>query len=240
MSKQANINRIRAVYNALGAFRDSVVFVGGATVALYSDREAEDARPTDDVDIVVEIWSRAEYAKLEEQLRSIGFQPDTSSPSICRFRVQGIVVDIMRTQEEEPEDIQVDIMATQNVLGFYNIWYPDGFAHSIKYEIDEWHTVRIFSAPYFIASKIEAFKSRGGNDGRMSHDFEDMVYLMENRATLWNEIANAENAVRLYLTEWFGHLLKQPYTEEWISANVSDGSTRLTERIIMQMRELVN
>ena len=48
MSKQANINRIRAVYNALGAFKNNVAFVGGATVALYAEREAEDARPTDD------------------------------------------------------------------------------------------------------------------------------------------------------------------------------------------------
>lgn len=99
MSKQANINRIRAVYNALGALKNDVVFVGGATVALYAEREAEDARPTDDIDIVVEIATRAAYAKLEEQLHAIGFQPDTSSASICRFRVQGIVVDIMTTQD---------------------------------------------------------------------------------------------------------------------------------------------
>lgn len=33
MSHQKNITRMKAVYNALGALKDQVVFVGGATVA---------------------------------------------------------------------------------------------------------------------------------------------------------------------------------------------------------------
>lgn len=95
------------------------------------------------------------------------------------------------------------------------------------------------SATYFIATKIEAFKSRGGNDGRMSHDFEDMVYVMENRASLWDEIANADVRLKVYLKEWFSELLGQRYAQEWISANVSDGDTRTADRIIEQMKELV-
>jgi hypothetical protein len=93
--------------------RDQVVFVGGATVAFYVDRMAEEVRPTDDVDVVVEIWTYKEYAALEEQLRKMGFTNDHSSRVICRYRVQGIVVDVMPTGE--------------NVLGFQNKWYPEGY-----------------------------------------------------------------------------------------------------------------
>ena len=55
MSDLQNIVRIKALYDALEELADQVVFVGGATVSLYSDRLATDIRPTDDVDIVIEL-----------------------------------------------------------------------------------------------------------------------------------------------------------------------------------------
>lgn len=65
MSHQTNITRIRAVNNTLGNLKDRVVFVGGATVSLYTDRAAPESRPTDDVDILVEIATYREYANLK-------------------------------------------------------------------------------------------------------------------------------------------------------------------------------
>jgi hypothetical protein len=62
MSHQTNITRIRAVNNALGELRKEVVLVGGATVSLYADRVAPEVRPTDDVDILLEIATRAQFA----------------------------------------------------------------------------------------------------------------------------------------------------------------------------------
>ena len=47
--------RIKVVYDALEELANEVVFVGGATVALYADRPSGEARPTDDVDILVEL-----------------------------------------------------------------------------------------------------------------------------------------------------------------------------------------
>ncbi len=35
----------------------------------------------------------------------------------------------------------------------------------------------------FLATKFEAFKDRGG-DYRTSHDFEDIVYVLDNRTTI--------------------------------------------------------
>ncbi|HTI92748.1 MAG TPA: hypothetical protein VL727_19260 [Puia sp.] len=99
---------------------------------------AEEVRPTDDVDVVVEIWTYKDYAALEEQLREMGFANDQSSGVICRYKVHGIIVDIMPTGE--------------NVLGFKNKWYPERYKNSIEVDIDGQYSIRIFSLPYFIAS----------------------------------------------------------------------------------------
>ena len=55
MNYKLNIVRIKAVCNALGKLAEEVVFVGGATAALYADRPVGEVRPTDDVDILVEL-----------------------------------------------------------------------------------------------------------------------------------------------------------------------------------------
>lgn len=140
-----NIERIKAVYDALGELKDEVVFVGGATVSLYADRMADEVRETIDVDIVVEVASNWEYAALEEKLRALGFSNDTSAGFIGRYILSSLIVDVMPTSKE--------------ILGFFNTWYALRFKESTKYKIDEEHIIKIFPAPIFIASKIEAFKN---------------------------------------------------------------------------------
>ena len=98
MSHHINITRIKAVYHALGELKDKVVFVGGATVSLYADAVSEEIRPTEDIDIVVEIWARNDYYKIDERLRQLGFVNDQTSGIICRYAVNGLIVDVMPTQ----------------------------------------------------------------------------------------------------------------------------------------------
>lgn len=67
---EKNLARIRIVAEHLAPLLDKVAFVGGAVVALHiTDEAAHDVRPTVDVDLIVEISSRTEYYRLEEQLR---------------------------------------------------------------------------------------------------------------------------------------------------------------------------
>jgi hypothetical protein len=70
MSHRENITRIKAVHYALEELAKDVVFVGGATVSLYSTRPETETRPTDDVDVVIELLHYRNYAVLEERLRS--------------------------------------------------------------------------------------------------------------------------------------------------------------------------
>ena len=140
MSHHINIVRIKAVANALDTLKEKVVFVGGATISLYPDKAVLESRPTDDVDVIIEILNYKDRTALEEKLRAIGFLNDIESGVVCRYKIQGIIVDIMPTNDPS--------------IGFGNKWYPEGFSTAVDYFIDERCTVKILSAPYFIATKL--------------------------------------------------------------------------------------
>lgn len=225
MSDNQNLTRIKVVHNALEDLADKVVFVGGATLSLYRDRPAEEARPTDDVDIIIELIKYEDYANIEEQLRKKGFTNDVESGVICRYIVQGIVVDVMPTNED--------------ILGFANRWYVDGFEHSMEHDIDEETTVRIFSPEYFIASKLEAFLDRGNNDGRMSSDFEDIVYVLNNRSTIWDELKEADDELKDFLTITFQKLIEEDVLNEWISGHLEFNEQRRVDYIIQGINDFI-
>jgi hypothetical protein len=64
MRPHKNILMLQEVARGLAELREDVVFVGGATTALYIDDEAAPpTTPSDDVDFVVEVASRSEYEK---------------------------------------------------------------------------------------------------------------------------------------------------------------------------------
>jgi len=111
-----NLVRISAVAQILQGLQQTYVFVGGATVSLYASEPviAENIRPADDVDVIIELASYAGYAGIDERLREIGFVNDIESGVLCRYRIQGIIVDIMPTDPL--------------VIGFSNRWYPEALS----------------------------------------------------------------------------------------------------------------
>ena len=80
-NNHTNLIRLRAVGSALSELNRKVVFVGGATVSLYAtDPAAVEPRPTDDVDVVIEVATYAEFVySVEERLRQLGFTNDIES-----------------------------------------------------------------------------------------------------------------------------------------------------------------
>lgn len=225
MSHRQNITRIKAVYHALEELANEVIFIGGATVSLYADRPYIDARPTDDVDILVEILNYKGYAAVEEKLRAKGFVNDTESGVICRYIVKGIIVDVMPTSGD--------------ALGFTNRWYHEAFASAQKFVIEDGINIKIFDPVYFLATKMEAFKDRGENDGRISADFEDIIFVLNKRNTIWKELRNAPQNVRQYLKEFFRHLQAEKYFDEWISCHVDFDEMKRVDFIIESLREFV-
>jgi predicted nucleotidyltransferase len=225
MSYQQNIARIKAVYFALEELAPDVVFVGGATVSLYATRPEIETRPTDDVDIVVEILHYKDFAAIEEKLRTKGFVNDVESGVICRYIIRGIAVDIMPT--------------SGTIFGFASKWYPEAYKNAVSVKLEESLSVRIFSAPYFLATKLDAFIDRGENDGRFSTDFEDIIHVLNNRLTVWEEMNRAKEQLKGYLKSEFKKLLEKKYIDEWISVHLEYSEQRRVGMIIGRMSEFI-
>lgn len=225
MINDLNIQRISTVNNALGPLKQKVVFVGGATLSLYAELPQADIRPTKDVDILVELTYR-ELANIEEEMRKLGFKNDVDSGVICRYLLNDTVVDIMPTNED--------------TLGFTNIWYKEGYENSIELDLPDGKKVKILSAPYFLATKLEAFKSRGKYNGRTSHDFEDIIFILECRPSIWEELRNASDSLTEYFKTEFGNLLAHPSHSEWIGCHVERRSPPSTHYIIEKLEAFIN
>ena len=176
---------LRTVADRLGPIRGEVVFVGGMVRSLLlTDPGAPPARPTDDIDVVAAISSKAEYYALAARLRALGFREDHREKApLCRWIVDGLTVDVMPDHE--------------NVLGFSNRWYPSARQTSIWHAIGEGpaHRIRVVDAPHFAATKIEAFRGRANGDF-YHHDMEDLLAVVDGRVELFDELKAAPESVR--------------------------------------------
>lgn len=195
MINDPNREILLLIAKALDELRDQVIFVGGcATGLLVTLERAQVIRPTDDVDIVTQVMSTAEYHQLEAQLRSKGFEQDMSADApICRWRYKGIAVDVMPTDEK--------------ILGFANRWYPLSIQTAEWVTLDTEISIRLISAPAFIATKLEAFTNRGKGDMLLSHDLEDIVTVVDSRPSLISEIGTGPRALQEYIAKKFSILV---------------------------------
>ncbi len=179
-----NIAVVAEVAEALKDLKQNIVFVGGAVVSLYADDPASDEiRPTQDVDLALNIINLSHWKDVQEKLGALGFHPDPFGHAICSYRYK---------------DIQVDIMATDDdPFGSSNSWYKPGFKSlwSVRAHDQE---IKILSAPYYLATKFEAFNNRS-KDYRTSHDIEDIVYVIDNRISIIKEVTESDLKVRSFL-----------------------------------------
>lgn len=223
-----NIVMMQIVANGLGDLKDEMVFIGGAVAELYaSNPAASDIRPSLDVDCVIELSSRTAHAKLEDKLRTKGFANDTSKGApICRWIYKDIKVDVMPTDS--------------NVLGFTNIWYEEGIKNKIVKTLPDGTDVFVFPTEYYLAAKFEAHKSRGGNDLRQSHDFEDIIYILDNCPDLLESIANSNASVSSYLKAKCQNLLLNKNLTEGIESALPYGSGDESTDIILELIQSIS
>lgn len=216
----ANTEMLIRVATGLAHLADEVVFVGGTVGELYAnDPAATEIRPTKDVDCVVEISTRKEYNDLEHALRNLGFINDLSrNAPIYRWLFDDIIVDVMPTNEK--------------ILGFSNRWYEAGISKKVLYKLSGQLSIFAFTPVYYLASKFEAMNSRGGKDLRTSHDFEDIIYVMDNCIDL-PELLEAEKdlSVKKYLADECKKLLNNSNIDECITSALPYGMDERLEVI---------
>jgi hypothetical protein len=225
-----NIIMLQTVANGLGELKDEMVFVGGAVAELYADNPAaSEIRPTLDVDCVIGIRSRLQFAKMEENLRTRGFKNDTSAGApICRWIYKDIKVDVMPTDSD--------------VLGFSNRWYEEGIEVKIQKKLPDGTEVFVFPPEYYLAAKFEAHNARGGNDLRQSHDFEDIIYILDSCSDIVDNISASNQNVKMYLKKECQKLLENPNITEGIETALPYGSgeesSDILGMIILEIAEI--
>ncbi len=189
-----NLYLLEAAVRLLEPVLDELVFAGGcATGLLISDPAASGIRATRDVDTITEVASYAAYAALSERLRALGLTEDHSEDALtCRWRYHDLIIDVMPTDER--------------ILGFSNQWYSPAISSAQEVEIAGIRT-RVITSTYFLATKLGAFRGRGNNDYRGSHDLEDVITVVDGRPEIVNEVRHAPSDVRGYIASEMRYLL---------------------------------
>jgi len=152
------------------------VFTGGSVVGLLiTDPAAPSPSRTKDIDVVLEIAGYGEFSAMEQILRQAGFTQDWSEDMpLFAWRWRGIRVDFL---PHKPTDMMVT-----------NRWFPYLVAESERIEVLQGRFAWIASAPCFIATKLEAFFSRGNGDHLMSKDIEDILAVVDGREEILEEM----------------------------------------------------
>lgn len=217
-----NIKVIEKVAIALEEINTNVIYVGGAIVSFYiTDEGAEQPRPTKDIDISVQISTYAEMEKLREKLATKGIFPAIEQNVLYRYEYDDILIDFIPYET--------------TALGPTNSWLKPGFQYAYE-EKAGLKTIKLLPVSYFLASKFEAFQSRGKNDPYMSHDFEDIIYVLDNNIEVVCEIAKSQSAVINFMKEMATYILCHPSRNDIISTHINPYTSK--ERIPMLIEKL--
>ncbi len=214
-----SIELLELAESALGELADQVVFVGAATIGLWiSDPAAPPVRPTDDVDVVVEVVTRSGFYDFEARLRESGFTEDQEGGVICRWhhRGTGLILDVMPSRAD--------------ILGFENEWQAAAIPHAVQYKLPSGAMIRVAPPGYLLGMKLEAFKGRGKGDFLGSRDFGDIVTLIDGRPELLDEVASASDNVRTYIADEMARLLSEPRLMDGLAGTMR-GDAASQERV---------
>ena len=201
-----NLKVVEKVAISLEELNNDVIYVGGAVVSLYvTDDGAEQPRPTKDIDISVKISTYAQMDELREKLALKKIYPAPSEKIMYRYSYEDILIDFI-PYEETP-------------LGPTNSWLKPGFEKAYPVNIGEIE-IKILPVSLFLATKWEAFKSRG-NDPRTSHDFEDIIYILDNNLEVVEDIQNANKDVQDFLKAMSYEILNHNSRNEIIECHIN-------------------
>ena len=185
---QPNLAAMRAVADRLDSLGLDYAFLGGSIVNLLLNNPAlSPARPTDDVDVILETVTAQRYSDVEVKLRSLGFDHDMREKAPkCRWVLGDITVDIMPTEG--------------GFLGLNTVWFKDALATASEREFG--HTrLKLISPVAFLATKYVAFTDRGGGDYYASHDLEDFITVIDGRENIVLEVNAAPAELRRHTIE---------------------------------------
>jgi hypothetical protein len=147
------------------------------------------------VDVLVKVTSRIAYYGIESRMREQGFSQDPASKVICRWFRLDLAVDVM------PDD--------PAILGFSNQWYRSARQSARLIELSSGIQIHVLDGPHLLATKFSAFADRGRGDLYASHDFEDVVSLVNGRVEIVEELTGSTAELRDFVAKVVRDLLLQ-------------------------------
>ncbi len=185
---------VETVAQSLDDLCDRFVFVGGTLLELLvTDPAVSGFRPTKDVDLVVEAVTYGAYAAVEQLLSDRGFSHVVGRDApMFRWRIGGVTVDVMPTNE--------------HILGFGSRWYSEIVQAPDTFLLSSGRKIHVASPAQFLATKLDAFHTRGNGDARVSFDMEDIIAVLDGRPGIDHEVRAATPPIRAFLTEEFSAL----------------------------------
>lgn len=157
-----NLDLLEDAATKLTPLLPEVVFIGGATLGLLvTDEGAAPIRGTINVDVIAEIRTYADYTAFSGRLQALGFVEDAREGApVCRWVNEDLTLDVMPLEK--------------SVFGFSNIWYRGALEAAHRVTLPSGTEIRIITAPFFLATKMEAFRGRGRGDFFASHDLKTL------------------------------------------------------------------
>jgi hypothetical protein len=190
-----NLPLLQEAATKLAPLLEDIVFVGGVTLGLLiTDHAAAPIRPTRDVDVIAEIMTYVEYIAFSDRLREEHFTEDAEvDPIACRWHHEDLIVDVLPLNED--------------VLGYTNRWYKGALKNAVPFRLKNGRSINVITAPFFLGTKMEAFRGRGSKDYMASRDLEDFIAVIDGRVTIHKDIEESPDDIRNYLADSCRELL---------------------------------
>jgi hypothetical protein len=219
------IELIQLAAEQLGSLCQEVVFLGGAVVGLLiTEQGALPPRVTKDVDVAIKVGaSILDLHALNSRLLSLGFKNDMEGPT-CRYLNGITVIDV----------IPVDSGTTTGEDPWYRLALATAWPHTLSNGI----AIKVIDPVCFLATKLAAFRSHSRehhDDIFLSQDFSDIVRVIDGRATIVAEAADADAVLRVFLRAEFVAVLDSEYLEEALQDFIEPGREDL---VLNRIREL--
>jgi hypothetical protein len=202
---------------------DQIVLVGGCAVGfLITDSAQLLPRETDDVDLATEITTLGDYHQFAGRLKELGFSEDTETGVICRWRKDELCLDAMPMKEVG--------------FGSVNSWFPLAIKTSVTVNLPSGGILKHIDAPTFIATKIESFLNRGGDDFA-HHDIEDIINVINGRIELIGEVGKADHELKDFLSDKLGAFMEISAFTDLIPSHIRPNESR-AEIVFERLRKI--
>lgn len=115
-----------------------------------------------------------------------------------------------------------------------------GFILQRKTNTPKWQGNFRFFSPILYRHQNQAVKGRGGNDWRSSHDFEDIIYIMNYTPDFVEQLKMVNPELKQYYIDEFIAILARPNIKEEIECALPYGEEDRTDIIISKMEQITS